>query len=348
MSYAEEIRNQYQKLPPHKLKKMIAEGLPPVLYDLAEKILDEKNKPLTKEIDSSLAAVEICIQYQKLPPHKLKKMIAEGLPPLLYDVAQEILDEKNTLLTEEIASSVGIETPLDLEVTAVVRCFKCESSNTIGAAYCKSCGGKLNKERILHEVVKYCEQCGTGYEQDALYCEKDGTKLIATKVKIASTSPEPKVKESRPSTLLHQDETKSHYSTEVLNSTINSKPGIKDGKEVTTKKKGFVWGYVWVVMAYLSSFAMLAAGVSVSFDTGEPLLLFMGLLTLPAFFSGVGIHLKKRWGVVITNILLLIAIIGSIVELESGDDFAILKGIGQIVISMLWLKYFNSRWSLFH
>ncbi len=255
-------------------------------------------------------------------------------------------------------------------------CPHCESDNNTDAIYCRKCGKRLIEKTI--KTVTYCEKCESEYEADDEFCQKDGSKLSIKEVDLETEGPKSTKETTNNSNLGEKGDIKEKIKCKqcgwsnrkgssilgnpcfkcgaVLEDSTISKDASsrretssKGGKgEVTAESKGFFWGYVWIAIAYLSSLALLTVWVSVSFDTGEPLMLFLGLLALPAFLSGLGIHLRKRWGLVITNILLLITIISSFLEFGSGDDFTILRGVGQILMAILWLRYFNSRWKLFH
>jgi hypothetical protein len=347
-----------------------------------------------------------CISCSRLSPNNAQFCIHCG---------GTVMDKPAAFLIQHSSWSLCSQCKSDNTITAIKcsncgevfdailrECEKCKSLNNIDAKYCKKCGDSLNKK--IKKTVKYCEVCEMEYHESDVFCEKDGTQLIAKEVEVENSHPEQNIKKAHPLPASSQGETKTHYPTGIekltpQNPSIVSGPGfsqgsgdkiqckqcgagnsvgrkilgnlcykcgavlidtkapdqtapnrektLKVGREDSGRIQSFFWGYVWVILAYLSSLVLLAVWVSASFDTGEPLLLFLGLLALPAFFSGLGIHLRRRWGVIITNILLLIGIVGSIVEFGSGDDFAILRGIGQILIAILWLRYFNARWSLF-
>lgn len=57
----------------------------------------------------------------------------------------------------------------------VLLCPKCGASNTVGAKFCNSCGGKL----IVDTVP--CPKCGTGVNAEAKFCPECGTSMKATK-----------------------------------------------------------------------------------------------------------------------------------------------------------------------
>jgi hypothetical protein len=111
MSEIEKLRNQYRKLPIHRLEKLIAKGLPPTLYDFVQTILDEKKALSNQSVSSSTVNESEILrnQYRKLPIHRLEKLIAKGLPPVLYDLVQAILDEKRTFLSQSSDSRETIE-----------------------------------------------------------------------------------------------------------------------------------------------------------------------------------------------------------------------------------------------
>jgi hypothetical protein len=239
-----------------------------------------------------------------------------------------------------------------------VHCNSCGSKNADINKYCGSCGKPLKdtedkntpkphqeeaksysstelpnatrqKPRIKHESrssqgpgnMIQCKQCGTGNKRLSIKslggkCYKCGAVLIDT----------PRLDKNLPK---------------------RDKP-LKVGRGDSGQIQSFFWGYIWVILAYISSLAMLSLYIWAFFDTGDPALLLFGVIAIPSILSGYGVHTRKRWGLNLTNILLILSIIASVFELSGNDSYGILRGLGQITVAILWLKYFNSRWNLFH
>ena len=58
----------------------------------------------------------------------------------------------------------------------IILCKKCETSNSIDALYCKSCGGKLFEEKKV--ITRKCDKCGNEYDASFDFCPKDGGKIV--------------------------------------------------------------------------------------------------------------------------------------------------------------------------
>ncbi len=239
-----------------------------------------------------------------------------------------------------------------------MNCTSCGSKNADNQKYCGSCGKPLieatdtsipqpqqdetksyssteshksprQKPRIEHEPASshghgnmiQCKQCGTANKKLSRKslggkCYKCGALLIDT----------PRLDKTLP----------------------KREKTLKVGGGGSGQTRSFFWGKIWVMLAYISSLAMLSLYIWAFFDTGEPALLLFGVIAIPSFLSGYGVQTRKRWGLNLTNILLILSIIASVIELSGNGSYGILRGLGQITIAVLWLRYLNSRWNLFH
>jgi len=118
-------------------------------------------------------------------------------------------------------------------------CSDCKALNNVDAQFCRKCG-KDSLPKPPQKVINYCEKCGTEYEPDDIYCEKDGTKLILKKVEIVRNPPKPIIKESRPSPPSHQSVTNTHYpigkpKPNPQNPKSNPNPNPRSNQEIRRK-----------------------------------------------------------------------------------------------------------------
>lgn len=63
------------------------------------------------------------------------------------------------------------------EIKGIGRCPQCGAEVTNGAAFCNSCGAKLNDGLEKSEGEKRCPQCGMNVDESDLFCNSCGNKL---------------------------------------------------------------------------------------------------------------------------------------------------------------------------
>ncbi len=189
----------------------------------------------------------------------------------------------------------------------------------------------------IRKTTLVCPGCKTEYDSDnKKFCPVDGAKLESKTVTVQRddlqvanhTSNQPKVVEKLP---LESD-------------------SIPIGKNVSLKQidRGFVWGYVWIFLAYLIALGFMVFSLFEAARMEAPEILIICVLFIPTFLSGRGIQLRRRWGINLTFAILVLSVLASIIEMMIGDTIVVYKGIGQIVIAVLWMQYFGKRWQMFH
>jgi len=213
-----------------------------------------------------------------------------------------------------------------------MKCVNCQTENEKGSTYCTNCGQGLPRSR---KKIMVCPHCNTEYDStNILYCPIDGTKLVIKLTTQSFGGPGPKNHISPPeenrASIMNKDEGSEQIQAEV----------------VTTEQRGFVGGYIWIFLAYATSFGSFALFLYTAIEIGDPRITLVGILFIPTALSGRGIQLRRRWGLNLTFVLLVGSLFGSCIEILYGD-MAIPRGIVQIIIAVFWLQYFGKKSLMF-
>lgn len=203
------------------------------------------------------------------------------------------------------------------------KCTHCGFNNPLDAKFCGECGQPFNELLV-------CSKCGKEYDLDTKYCFEDGTRLVG------------------------QDEAENEISKNIPSVGKSPDPVTSTPEKIAEEELGFGWGKVMIVMDYIAGISIVL-GLLVVTGLRTPaivpalgLLWSLGAILVFFFIIARGLQLRKNWArlaVIISSFLGVIVCLLSIIYFNNGE--VIVKGVFGIIVSSLWIRYFQRRKSMF-